>query len=180
MVIALFTSLILLAGCGRVEAAPPDSVPVDPTSESDSCAEELVPYVAAYNYETRETYNIYADMNTPDGNSAEKSIVFQGRELNAYGTFLCYDLEKDSDEYCAEPSRTIILLHGESGLKFKGIAFYKDFYWVLRPLYEEGDGVLPLLGEFSDEELAEIEKLSSITVGGKEYKTHPFDILSFS
>ena len=45
---------------------------------------------------------------------------------------------------------------------------------MLRPLRDEGDTVLPLLGNFSDEELAEIDELSTVEVNGEEFKTHPF------
>lgn len=198
-IIALVSGLILLTGCGGTESPVSDSFSADLSSENDSAevntqvlppitdvvGEEItqfiLPYVAAYNYETHEMYKIYSDTYSRDGDFVREAISFQGQELNIYGDSVSYyNLVKNSGGYNAELSNIYFMLGGEGHLRFKGIAFYEDFYWVLRPLYEEGDDILPLFGKFTGENLAEIEEMTSITVDGKEYKTHPFDIIYLS
>lgn len=186
ILLTLISAFILVSctGCVNARSAEGFASPSIMSVDGEEISQFILPYITAYNYKTNESYNIQANLDTVNGNFVNEPIVFQGQELKLpREIFSYYSLKKSLDGYYAElDSARLSLSAYDGGVKFKGIAFYKEYEdgykcWILRPLFEEDDDILPLVGKFTDDEIDEIEDMSSIIIGGKEYKTHPFDIM---
>ena len=139
-------------------------------------------FAEAYNYDTKEIYTITGGFYHPimftGGAPDDETFIFQGQVCSVNSAKSSYMLERGDSGYNAKLIQSYVNSSGEinnsAHISVKGIAYFDGSGWVLRPLRDEGDTVLPLLGNFSDEELAEIDELSTVEVNGEEFKTHPF------
>lgn len=139
-------------------------------------------FAEAYNYDSKEIYTIDGNFYNPlmftGGSFYDETFVFQGQNCSVSSAGSSYTLETDDEGYSAKLSEAYVNSSGELNnighISVKGIAYFDGEGWVIRPLRDEGDTALPLLGDFSDEELAEIDGLSTVEINGEEFKTHPF------
>ena len=132
--------------------------------------------VEAYNYDTGEIYTIDGAFYNPimftGGAPDDEEFVFQGQKCSVSSTKSSYILEMGEEGYNAKLSEAYV--NSSDWISIEGVAYFDGEFWVLRPLRYEGDTVLPLLGDFSDEQLAEIDDLSTVEISGEKFKTHPF------
>lgn len=130
----------------------------------------------AYNYDTGEIYTIDGAFYNPimftGGAPDDEEFVFQGQNCSVSSARSSYILEMGEEGYNARLSEAYV--NSLDWISIEGIAYFDGEFWVLRPLRYEGDTVLPLLGDFSDEQLAEIDDLSTVEIYGEKFKTHPF------
>lgn len=135
-------------------------------------------YAEAYNYDTKEIYTIEGGFYNPlmftGGTPDDEGFVFQGQNCAVNNAKSSYILETVEKGYSARLSETYVNSSGGGNISVEGIAYFDGEGWVLRPFRDDGDTVLPLLGGFTDEELAEIDDLSMLEINGEKFKTHPF------